>query len=110
MKSIIHALNDSYRVTANAAEAIADICGNIPQAQFLVDMMFNCPSYDSLTEEWYNETMRKYGEPRLQLFFSSMDGKQVLDLCELHYLLTVLEARDLWDVVIESVENVLKGV
>lgn len=108
MKSLIHALNDSYRASANAAEEIASICETNQKAAYLLDMMLNSPSYDSLCEEWYNETVKQYGEPRLQLFYATMDGKQVLDLCEVHYLFSVMDIRDLWDIAIEAIEVIMR--
>lgn len=109
MKSLIHALNDSYRASATAAEDIAGICETNPKAAYLVDMILNSPSYDVLCEEYFNETIRKRGEPRLQLFFSTMSGEQVVDLCELNYMLSVMDTLDVLDMTIEAVENVLRG-
>lgn len=109
MKSLIHALNDSYRASATATEDIAGICETNPKAAYLVDMILNSPNYDTLIEEYYNSSVRKFGEPRLQLFFSTMSGEQVIDLCEVMYLLSVMDTLDLFDMAIENVEGVMRG-
>ena len=109
MKSIIHILNENYRASAVAAEAIAEYCQDDHKVAYLVDMMFNAPNYAELVAEWYNECICKYGEPRLQPMFSTMDGKSVIDLCEMNYLISVLTTRDLVDMAIEEVEGVMRG-
>lgn len=109
MKSIIHILNENYRASAVAAEAIAEACQDDYKVAYLVDMMFNAPNYAELISEWYNECICKIGEAKLQPMFSTMDGQQVLDLCEVSYLLSVLTTRDLVDMAIEEVERVMRG-
>ena len=108
MNSLITALNESYRVSARAAEEIASMCDSNPKAAYLVDMILNTSNYDSLAEEYYNTSIRKFGEPRLQLFFSTVDGQSIIDLCEVMYMMGVIDALDLYDVVIENIEGVIK--
>lgn len=109
MKSIIHILNENYRASAVAAEAIAEYCQESHTIAYVVDMVFNAPRYAELIEEWYNECVRGNGEERLQLLFSTMGGEQVLDLCEVHYMVCVLDTKDLVDMAIEEVERVMRG-